>query len=71
MLELVLRANGFSHKNDIWTRQNLTAGGLFDLDIAPDGDHYLCTLRQGATSLLNVRRDADGVMDLVVTFLTS
>ncbi|OXM47510.1 hypothetical protein [Amycolatopsis alba] len=71
MLDLLLRANGFTRKNDTWTRQNLTAGGLFDLDIVPDDDHYLCTLRQGATSLLNVRRDADGVADLVVTFLTS
>ncbi|KFZ77129.1 hypothetical protein ED92_39330 [Amycolatopsis sp. MJM2582] len=70
MLDVLLRANGFTHKNDTWTRQNLTAGGLFDLDIVPDDDHYLCTLRQGTTTLLNVRRDADGAMDLVVT-LTS
>ncbi len=71
MLDHVLRANGFTRKNDTWTRQNLTAGGLFDLDIVPDDDHYLCTLRQGTTALLSVRREADGVMSLIVTFLTS
>lgn len=71
MLDLVLRANGFTRTKDTWTRQNLTAGGLFDLDIVPDDDHYLCTLRQGTTPLLRMRRDADGAMKLVATFLAS
>lgn len=71
MLDLVLCANGFTRKRGIWTRQNLTAGGLFDLDIVADDDQYLCTLRQGRTTLLTTKRDATGVAELVAIFLTS
>ncbi|WP_410585423.1 hypothetical protein [Amycolatopsis sp. lyj-108] len=71
MLDLVLRANGFTRKRGTWTRQNLTAGGLVDLDIVPDNGQYLCTLRKSTTPLLTVTRDEDGVASLVATFLTS
>ncbi|MGY6658646.1 hypothetical protein ACXIZN_41460 [Amycolatopsis sp. TRM77291] len=71
MLDLVLRANGFTRKRGTWTRQNLTSGGLFDLDIVLDNGQYVCTLRKGSTHLLTVTRDEEGVASLVATFLTS
>jgi hypothetical protein len=71
MLEMFLRANGFKRNGDTWTRQNLRSNGLFDLDISPDGDKYVCVLRKSNGERAQATRSTYGVIDLVTTFLLS
>lgn len=67
-----MRSNGFRQVGDAWVRQNLTAGGLFDLQVRPMGNgQYDLTLRQGTTKRAGLTRDLDGVIDIVTAFLLS
>ncbi|WP_439377847.1 DUF4304 domain-containing protein [Amycolatopsis lexingtonensis] len=70
MLEMFLRANGFKRSGDTWTRQNLTANGLFDLDVLPaDGGNYTVVLRNSTGEVARQTSTTHGELDTVTTFL--
>lgn len=72
MLEFFLRDNGFRLVGDTWTRQNLTARGLLDLNIRPlPGDRFDVSLWDGKRQLAAATQGQKTMLETVSMFLTA